>query len=119
MIAVAQIIRTHTRPIARTLRETAGVGLTDLGDGLSWGEAKLLIEEYASDPSTHFGAALAGWSYPASTPDLISLIAQIRDEKAARGLMPWVLATSTERQATPDEVAEAQAELDAEIVFSD
>jgi len=94
------------------------VGLSDLGDRVSWGEAKLLIEEYASDPSTHFGAELAGWSYPASTPELISLIAQIRDEKASKKLMPWTLKTKADPKATPDEVAEAQAELDEGIVFS-
>lgn len=95
------------------------MGLSDLGDRVSWGEAKLLIEEYASDPSTHFGAALAGWSYPASTPELISLIAQIRDKKASSKLMPWVLKTKAEPKANPEEIAAAQAELDEGFVFSD
>lgn len=118
MIAVAQTIRTHRPLVARTLRETAGVGLSDLGDGLTWGEAKILLEEYASDPSTHLGAALAGWAYPASTPDLIALIAQIRDEKASKKLMPWVLKLSPKQSAPAAEVALAEAELESGIVFS-
>jgi hypothetical protein len=47
------------------------VGLSDLGDGFSWGEAKLLIEEAAADPGTAFGAELAGWAYPASLRELL------------------------------------------------
>lgn len=118
MIAVAQTIKEHTRTIARTLRETYGVGLSDLGDGLTWGEAKILIEESADDPSTRFGAALAGWSYPASIPELISLTAQLRDKKAVEKLMPWALKTHSGPKATQSEIAEAEAELEAEIVFS-
>lgn len=118
MIAVAQIIRDHRRVISRTMREEAGVGLSDLGDGLSWGEAKILIEEYASDPATHFGAELAGWAYPASTLELITLVATIRDEKATKKLMPWALQKKSGPTATPDEIATAEAELEADVVFS-
>ena len=105
--------------MTRTLRETFSVGLSDLGDGLTWGEAKILIEEAAADPSTHLGAELAGWAYPASTPDLISLVAQIRDEKAVKKLMPWALKVATGTTATPEEVEAAQAELEQGIVFAD
>lgn len=96
------------------------MGLSDLGDGLSWGEAKLLIEEAAGDPSTAFGAELAGWAYPATTPMLISLMAQISDQKAANAVMPWVMNNPRRHgaQATTDEVAEAAAQLEDSIVFS-
>lgn len=106
--------------IARTLRETFSVGLSDLGDGLSWGEAKLLLEEAAADPGTAFGAKLAGWAYPASLRELLSLMAQIGNQKAAHKVMPWVMkdARKREPQATPDEVAAATAELEDGIVFS-
>lgn len=94
------------------------MGLSDLGDGLTWGEAQILIEEAASDPSTRLGAELAGWAYPASAPDLIALVAQIRDEKTAKKLMPWSLQVARGPAATPDEVAVAQADLESEIVFA-
>ena len=86
---------------------------------MSWGEAKLLIEQAAEDPATHFGAALAGWSYPASTQQLITLIATIRDEKASKKLMPWALKIDGGPKADPVEVAAAQDELNAGIVFAD
>lgn len=86
---------------------------------MSWGEARLLIEQAAEDPSTHFGAALAGWSYPASTQQLITLIATIRDEKASKKLMPWALKIDAGQKADPVEVAAAQDELSAGIVFAD
>lgn len=96
------------------------MGLSDLGGAVSWGEAKLLLEAAASDPATVIGAELAGWAYPASTPQLISLIAQIGDQKASKKLMPWTLALSTQKKPefTAEEVAEAEAELEEGIVFS-
>jgi hypothetical protein len=96
------------------------VGLSDLGDGLSWGEAKLLIEEAAEDPSTAFGAELADWAYPASLPDLLTLVATIGNQRASMKVMPWVMKNprTAGPAATPDEVAAADAELDAGIVFS-
>ncbi|OIU88662.1 hypothetical protein [Microbacterium sp. AR7-10] len=116
MIAVAQIIREHRGVAARTLR-AFGVGISDLGDRLLWGEAKLLLEGAAVDPSTPLGAELAGWAYPASTLELLSLMAQIGDQKAAKKLMPWAL-PKNEPTADAAEVAEAQAALDEGLVFS-
>lgn len=118
MIAVAQIIRERPATVARTMRESFGVGLSDLGDGLSWGEAKLLIEEAAADTSTHLGADLAGWAYPAGFRDLLSLAAVIGNEKAARKVMPWAMSLKSEVKATPTEVAIAAAQLEDEIIFS-
>lgn len=117
MMAVARLVKDRRRTVARTLRETFGVGLTDLGDGLSWGEAKLLLEEAAADPSTALGAELAGWSYPATHVDLFSLIATIGNKDAAMKVMPWAFGGG--RQSASDaEIAAANAELEASIVFS-
>jgi len=107
--------------IARTLRETFGVGLSDLGDAVSWGEAKLLLEEAAADPSTAFGAELAGWAYPASMRDLLSLAAQIGNKDAFKKVTPWAMQNprGPAHGATSEEVAAAQAELDSGIVFAE
>lgn len=80
----------------------------------------LLIQEAADDPSTHLGAELAGWAYPASMPDLLTLTAQIGDAKAAARVMPWAMKNprTVEAQATPGEVAAAEAELAGGIVFA-
>lgn len=96
------------------------MGLSDLGDGVSWGETKILIEEAAADPGTALGANLAGWAYPATMPDLLSLMAQIGNQKVARKVMPWALKNPRDKgpHATPDEVATAVAELEDGIVFS-
>ena len=96
------------------------MGLTDLGDGLSWGEAKLLIREAANDPSTALGAELAGWAYPASLRELLSLMAQIGNQQAANKVMPWAMKDPRQREsrATPDEIAAATAQLEDDIVFS-
>jgi hypothetical protein len=121
MIAVARVIREHRGTVARTLRETFGVGISDLGDGLTWGEAKLLLEEASGDTGTALGAKLAGWSYRASTREMLSLIAEIGDAKASKKLMPWVLPDPRRSGSTADavEVAAAQAELEAGLVFAD
>ncbi|WP_136036969.1 hypothetical protein [Microbacterium sp. K35] len=119
MIAVARAIREHRGSVARTLRETFGVGISDLGDGLTWGEARLLIEEASADPGTHLGAKLAGWSYPATTRELLSLVAEL-GPKASKKLVPWVLPDPRRTTTTADaaEVAEAQADMEAGLVFA-
>ena len=55
----------------------------------SWGEACRLAGVLAADPSSHFGAALAGWQYPMSrealaTADLIDLFAQANSKKGRK-----------------------------------
>lgn len=114
--AVAQLINNHRGPIARTLRETYGVGLSDLGDGITWGEARLLIEEASADPSTALGAKLAGWAYKATMPELLSIAAQLG--KNAAEVMPWSEKFKRPEQATPEEITVALAELDTEIIFT-
>jgi hypothetical protein len=118
MMAVAQFIREHRGTVARTMREAFSVGLSDLGGALSWGEAKLLIEQAAADPSTALGAELAGWAYPATIPQLLGLIAQFAqfDKDARVHAMPWSMRADT--KPTDDEIAAAQAELEDVIVFS-
>lgn len=117
MIAVARLIREHPAAIARTLRETFAVGLSDLGDRLTWGEAKLLLEQAASDGGTALGAELAGWSYPASLLQLLTLSAQIGDKNASAKVMPWALDLSRPERASDAEIAAADAELEEAIVF--
>lgn len=82
-----------------------------------WGEAKLLLEGAADDTSTPLGAELAGWAYPASTLQLLTLIASIGDQNAAKKLMPWAL-PKNEPRADAAEVAEAQAALEDGLIFS-
>jgi hypothetical protein len=95
------------------------VGLSDLGDGLTWGEAKILLDEAAADPGTALGAKLANWAYPASLRELLTLIAQIGNEKASRKVMPWAMPLAgSKATATAEEVAVAQAELEGSIVFA-
>lgn len=84
---------------------------------MPWGEALLLFEAWMNDPSTPLGAEVAGWAYPASMPQILLLSATIRDEKAAREVMPWVMRLSDDTGPTDEELARAQAELEAGIVF--
>lgn len=94
------------------------MGLSDLGGALRWGEARDLIYAAAEDPSTAFGAELADWAYSASMPDLLSLAAQIGDWEAARKVMPWAIARPGHTTATDEEIAAAEAALEAGIIFS-
>lgn len=94
------------------------MGLSDLGGALRWGEARDLIRAAAEDSSTAFGAELADWAYPASMPELLSVAAQIGDWKAARKVMPWAMARPGHTTATEEEIAAAEAALEAGIIFS-
>jgi hypothetical protein len=120
MIAVARLIREHRGAAARTLRENFGVGISDLGGGLTWGEAHTLLTEAAADTGTALGAELAGWAYPASMSQLITMIATIGDRKASQKVMPWVMKNLRDGapSATAEELAQAQAELEDGIVFA-
>lgn len=41
------------------------------GRRMSWGEAIRLTQTLVADPSSHVGASLAGWEYPASREVLL------------------------------------------------
>lgn len=53
-------------------------------------------------------------------PQLLTLVAQIGNKTAAMKVMPWVMddPRSKKSNATAAEVADAEAELEAGIVFS-
>jgi hypothetical protein len=51
-------------------------------------------------------------------PELLSLAAQIGDWKAARKVMPWAMARPGHTTATDEEIAAAEAALEAGIIFS-
>jgi hypothetical protein len=95
-----------------------------IGTGaLSWGEARDLVISAAADPSTALGAELAGWSYPASVPQIAQVIvsaAQLgrKGSKAAGKLMPWALGAKRRETPTPKEIAKAQKEIDEEVIFT-
>ncbi|WP_242864503.1 hypothetical protein [Microbacterium testaceum] len=95
------------------------MGLSDLGDAVNWGEACVLVKRAALDPSTALGAELAGWAYPASMPELLTLLAQIPSRNTAKAVMPWSMKVPDEQTpATPDEIASADAALESEFVFT-
>jgi hypothetical protein len=67
---------------------------------MTWGEAHRMVEVLAVDPSSHIGAALAGWLYPAdrltlAVLDLFDLQNQVAlsqggsKRKAKRYPRPW------------------------------
>ncbi|WP_198008403.1 hypothetical protein [Leucobacter salsicius] len=76
--------------------------------------------EAAQDPSTVLGAELAGWAYPATTPELIGIVAQIANKSASQRVMPWALENPRRKKsdATAEEVAVATAALEDGIVFA-
>jgi hypothetical protein len=94
-----------------------GVGLSDLGGAVTWGEGWTLIEHAAADTASELHAELAGWGYAASFVDLLTLAGAV-GEKAFRKVAPWVLKRAKPEDApTADEVATVQAELEESILF--
>lgn len=108
--------------LAPTLRARFGVSVDDIGDRVSWGEARDLILSCSADTSTEFGAHLAGWGYPSSLVELLQLAATIGNKKAFEAAAPWTMGErQRQREAatvTPGELAELEAQLDADFVFS-
>lgn len=73
-----------------------------------------MIDAAAADPSTTLGAHMAGWSYKATTPELLMLAATAGKRSAE--IMPWAIRTP--EQSSPAEVAAALEQLEDEIVFT-
>ncbi len=92
------------------------MGLSDLGGAVTWGEARILIEEAAANPSTVLGADLAGWAYPATMPALLTVVVQ--GGKNAMKVMPWAMSNPRRQRPTADEVKAAQEDLLAHVVIA-
>ena len=90
------------------------MSLWDAGLAVPWAEMISLARSAASDPSTELGAAVAGWSYPASMIDLLGIVADFG--RQASKVFPF---KQTRPSASADEVAAAQAELEESIQFAD
>lgn len=111
MTAVARMYHDHPAEVTATFRRY-GAGLDELGRGLGWHEARLLLEVDAGDTMTPLGAALAGWSYRADVPTLAILMAL--GGKGAAQLMPWA---KRKPEVTSEERDAALARLQADIRF--
>ncbi|QZY52924.1 hypothetical protein [Leucobacter tenebrionis] len=79
---------------------------------MSWGEACDLVEAALDDTGTELFAAVAGWRFPMSMPDLL-LVTSAYGKEAHR-VMPF----DPEGQVTPEETQAAHDELLTEIQFS-
>ena len=109
--------RDHRPALTATFR-SFGASAHDIGIGRSvpWAEAADLIEIASQDTSTQLFAGLAGWSYPASRPDLFLLQAQLGE--AAAGVMPWATRDGEIEQVTDEEIRAAHENLLAKIHFA-
>lgn len=68
------------------------------------------------DPSTRLGAAAAGWTYPASFPQL-HIMRFLAGDDVKKALPFDVDDAAPAEQASEDEIAAALAELEDEILF--
>lgn len=99
--------------------------MSDVGtEALCWGETRDLVMSAAGDPSTALGAEMAGWAYPATTPQIIQALmtsAQLgRDGmRVAKSLMPWEMGKALAAAPTASDVAKALSEIDQEVIFAD
>lgn len=87
-------------------RHQFNLTICQIGAGVTYGEAKHLIEQLAADPSTHLCAELNGWIFPIGVQDLI--LADLVDitikvnsgkKKPDPYPRPWVKAKKSERLA--------------------
>lgn len=90
------------------------MGLWDAGGATTWGELVALTREALTDPATRLGAKAAGWSYPATNPELLRIVADFG--KRAHKVLPLPREGGAVSQAEADTAA---AELEESIVFAD
>ena len=91
-----------------------GVSGWDIGIGrsISWAEACDLVDAALEDTSTRLFAAVAGWRFPMSMPDLLLITAAFG--KDAHKVMPF----DPEGSITQAELESAHDDLLNEIHFS-
>lgn len=83
---------------------------------LPWREAWALVMAALEDPSTRLGAAAAGWTYPATFPQLY-IMRFLAGDNVKKALPFDVNDAAPVEQASEDEVAAALAELEEELLF--
>lgn len=99
------------------MRERFGVSWFEAGQPhFPWREAWALVQASLEDPSTRLGAAAAGWTYPASFPELYIMRFLAGDD--IKKALPFNI-DAQGQGVTPseDEVTEALAELENELLF--
>lgn len=111
---LAHVHAQHGDLLPATLRERYGVSLWDVGGAVSWQEGLALTRAALRDTSTALGAAEADWSYPATQVELLQMAGTFG--KAARRIFPFDIDQA--EAPSSEEVADAQAELEAGIRFS-
>lgn len=85
-----------------------------IGHSLGWAEAFDLFEAAIADPSTQLFAAVAAWDWPATMPELISIVGTYGNE--ATHVLPFDSAGGS--GVSDAEVEAVVAELLEEIRFN-
>lgn len=104
--------RDYRAAFTATFREKFHVSPHEIGKSMPWSEACDLLEIALDDTSTPIAAALAGWRYPASIPDLVAMASRLGEK--GKSVLPW------EHPPTPPsevEIRQAHDELLTEIKF--
>ena len=84
-----------------------------IGRSLSWGEACDLLDAALDDSTTPLFAAVAGWDWPASMPEILSIVGTFGKE--AHKVLPFNEDAPTVSDA---EVAAAHESLQQHIRFT-
>lgn len=109
-------MRAHPAAFAVTMRRL-GVSVAAIGSTVSWAEAYDLVVGALEDTSTPLFAAVSGWAFPASMPELVAMAGAASSPGAVEALMPWTIGAELERRAamavSPEEEAAALRELRA------
>ena len=89
-----------------------GVSLHNVRSPAAWGEACDLVEAALNDTGTELFAAVAGWRFPMSMPEMLMVTSAYG--KDAHKVMPF----DPEGSVTDAEISDAHEELLNEIKFS-
>lgn len=105
--------------MAATFRESFNISAHDIGidHSVSWPEAYDLISVALEDPATALFTSVTGWTYRASTVDLMLLMAQVG--KDAEKVMPWYRVDVEDDPVTEEEIQAVYADLLEKIHFTD
>lgn len=121
MIWLASVASRHPVTLPATFRQVFHVSWFQAGtEALSWREAQVLTRAALADTTTPLGAEAAGWSYPASLPELLMLMLSAHSREVARAVsrsLPFD-PDGEAKAAEAAEVEAARAELLASVRFA-
>lgn len=114
ILGLLDLIEEHRPAFEYDWRARFSCPLSEVGEGMTYGEALRLTTVLASDPASRVAASMAGWDRPASTTelallDLYDAFMKVHFKKPKPYPRPWPSTTKSRLKPTVSQQAVLEA----------